>query len=265
MVPAAAEELDRDLEDLGQLARHARLAHRSAEPAAGVAASPWPGAGYASFGGGDWSGYVTERARSSTSCASSASAASRSSPAIAIRSGPAAPRRRCRRAPFEPVGVEFITGSISAPGLPEGLEHNMPKDHPLRSLFVHQPAPDAPYQRTVNMLLLHGVRSCLEFVKTGDYERALKLSNREMSPHLQFLDLGGHGYAAVSAMKTRSKWSSCASRARSSAARHPTAARSRIESCIERSCGKAARRRSWSECCSKASCRCRSEVGRALA
>jgi alkaline phosphatase D len=49
------------------------------------------------------------------------------------------------------------------------------------------------------MLLLHGVRSCLEYVKTGDYERALKLSNREMSPHLQFLDLGGHGYAAVSA------------------------------------------------------------------
>jgi alkaline phosphatase D len=53
----------------------------------------------------------------------------------------------------------------------------------------------------VNMLLLHGVRSCLEYVKTGDYERAVQLSNREMSPHLQFLDLGGHGYAAVSAME----------------------------------------------------------------
>jgi alkaline phosphatase D len=77
----------------------------------------------------------------------------------------------------------------------------MPKDHPLRSLFVHQAAPDAPYQRMVNMLLLHGVRSCLEYVKTGDYERAVQLSNREMSPHLQFLDLGGHGYAAVSAME----------------------------------------------------------------
>ncbi len=49
------------------------------------------------------------------------------------------------------------------------------------------------------MLLLHGVRSCLEFAKTGDHARAVKLSNREMSPHLQFLDLGGHGYAAVSA------------------------------------------------------------------
>jgi alkaline phosphatase D len=100
---------------------------------------------------------------------------------------------------FEPVAVEFIAGSISAPGLPEGLEHNMPKDHPLRSLFLHQTTPDSPYQRMVNMLLLHGVRSCLEFAKNGDYERAVKLSNREMSPHLQFLDLGGHGYAAVSA------------------------------------------------------------------
>jgi len=165
----------------------------------GVAASPWPGAGYASFGGGDWSGYVTERAeifdfvRQQRIGGFAIVCGDRHS-FWAGRAAKALPPR-----PFEPVGVEFITGSISAPALPEGLEHNMPKDHPLRSLFVHQTAPDAPYQRTVNMLLLHGVRSCLEFAKTGDYQRALKLSNRELSPHLQFLDLGGHGYAAVSA------------------------------------------------------------------
>jgi alkaline phosphatase D len=165
----------------------------------GIAASPWPGAGYASFGGGDWSGYVTERAeifdfvRQQRIGGFAIVAGDRHS-FWAGRAAKTLPPR-----PFEPVGVEFITGSVSAPGLPEGLEHNLPKDHPLRSLFVHQAAPDAPFQRTVNMLLLHGVRSCLEFAKTGDYERALKLSNREMSPHLQFLDLGGHGYGAVSA------------------------------------------------------------------
>jgi alkaline phosphatase D len=165
----------------------------------GVAASPWPGAGYASFGGGDWSGYVTERAeifdfvREHRIGGFAIVCGDRHS-FWAGRAAKALPPRS-----FEPVGVEFITGSISAPGLPEALEHNLPKDHPLRPLFVHQATADGPYQRTVNMLLLHGVRSCLEFAKTGDYERALKLSNREMSPHLQFLDLGGHGYAAVSA------------------------------------------------------------------
>ena len=37
------------------------------------------------------------------------------------------------------------------------------------------------------------------YLKSGDLERARALSNREMSPHLSFLDLGGHGYAMVSA------------------------------------------------------------------
>lgn len=129
----------------------------------GVAKSAWPGAGYASFGGGDWSGYVTERAeifdfvRQQRIGGFAIVCGDRHS-FWAGRAAKALPPR-----PFEPVGVEFITGSISAPGLPEGLEHNMPKDHPLRSLFVHQAAPDAPYQRMVNMLLLHGVRSCLEY------------------------------------------------------------------------------------------------------
>jgi alkaline phosphatase D len=167
---------------------------------AGVAKSAWPGAGYASLGASDWSGYVTERAeifdfvREQRIGGFAIVCGDRHS-FWAGRAAKALPPRK-----FEPVGVEFITGSVSAPNLPESLEYNMPKDHPLRSLFLHQTAPDAPYQRMVNMLLLHGVRSCLEYVKTGDFERAVKLSNREMSPHLQFLDLGGHGYATVSAM-----------------------------------------------------------------
>jgi alkaline phosphatase D len=166
---------------------------------AGVAASAWPGAGYASLGGGDWTGYLTERAeifdfvRQQRIGGFAIVCGDRHS-FWAGRAAKALPPR-----PFEPVGVEFVTGSVSAPAFPEGLEHNMAKDHPLRPLFIHQPTPGAPYQRMVNMLLLHGVRSCLEFAKSGDYERALKLSNREMSPHLQFLDLGGHGYALVSA------------------------------------------------------------------
>jgi alkaline phosphatase D len=47
------------------------------------------------------------------------------------------------------------------------------------------------------MLLRHGVRACLEYAKGRDLERARSLSNPDLSPHLEFVDLGGHGYAKV--------------------------------------------------------------------
>jgi alkaline phosphatase D len=62
---------------------------------------------------------------------------------------------------------------------------------------VHAAAPGAPVQSTLNLLLMHGVRSCLEYVRTGDLARALALSNPDLAPHLAFLDLGGHGYSVV--------------------------------------------------------------------
>src|SRR4029453_19051621 len=49
----------------------------------------------------------------------------------------------------------------------------------------------------VNLLLRHGVRSCLEFQKTGDRKRAVAASNPSLSPHLWFVDLSAHGYATV--------------------------------------------------------------------
>ena len=161
--------------------------------------TPWPGAGYASLGGGDWSGYLTERAeifdfvRDNRIAGFAIVSGDRHSFWAGLAAKALPPRK------FEPVGVSFITGSISAPGLPESAEHNLSREHPLRSLYVHQTAPDAPVQRTMNMLLMHGVRSCLEFAKSGNYNKALAVSNPEVAPHLSFLDLGGHGYAAVSA------------------------------------------------------------------
>ena len=47
------------------------------------------------------------------------------------------------------------------------------------------------------MLLKHGVRSCLEYAKSFDLERARALSNPRLAPHLEFVDTGGHGYAKV--------------------------------------------------------------------
>jgi alkaline phosphatase D len=97
--------------------------------------------------------------------------------------------------PFEPVAVEFITGSISALGLSEALE-GMRRDHPLRALYVHD-GPNGPDGHAVNMTMRHGVRSALELARTGDEEAARRLSNPEVAPHIHFADNGGHGYATV--------------------------------------------------------------------
>jgi alkaline phosphatase D len=101
--------------------------------------------------------------------------------------------------PFVPVGIAFVTGSISAPGVVEALEHGLPKDHPLRSLYVGQGPNDHAPQPTLNLLIRHGVRSCLEYEHSGDIAKARALSNPDLSPHVSFVDMGGHGYSVVHA------------------------------------------------------------------
>jgi alkaline phosphatase D len=96
---------------------------------------------------------------------------------------------------FEPIGVSFVGASLSSPGAMEAYEHRFPKDHPLRALFLADRASGPEW--TFNMLLRHGVRSCLEYAKSGDRAKARSLSNPSLAPHLEFLDLGGHGYARV--------------------------------------------------------------------
>ena len=65
--------------------------------------------------------------RSTTSSATTGSPASPPSPAIATASGPALAAKALPPAAFEPVGVAFVTGSISAPGLVEAFEHRFPE------------------------------------------------------------------------------------------------------------------------------------------
>jgi alkaline phosphatase D len=158
---------------------------------------PWPGAGYAGFGGGDHSGAYVERAeiydfvRDQKITGFATVAGDRHS----FWAGYAA--KALPPAKFEPVGIAFITGSISAPGMVEAIEHKFPKDHPLRPLFLGQAAGDTKPQPTVNMLLKHGVKSCLEYSKTGDIAAARAASNPGNAPHLNFVDMGGHGYSVV--------------------------------------------------------------------
>src|SRR3954464_8192457 len=98
---------------------------------------------------------------------------------------------------FEPVGLAFVGASLSSPGAMEASEHNFPKDQPLRPLFLADRPDGAKPEWTFNMLLRHGVRSCLEYAKSRDLARAHALYNPSLAPHLEFVDLGGHGYAKV--------------------------------------------------------------------
>ena len=94
--------------------------------------------------------------------------------------------------------MAFITGSISAPGIVEAITHGLPKDLPLRALYLRD-MPGAAPEPTINMLMRHGVRSALEYASSGDITKARALSNPDLAPHLSFVDLCGHGYAVVRA------------------------------------------------------------------
>jgi alkaline phosphatase D len=157
---------------------------------------PWT-AGYAAFGGGDHSAAYVERSeiydavreRGITGFATVAGDRHSFWAGLAAKSLPPQP--------FEPVGIAFITGSVSAPGIVEAKEHRVRKDDPLRALFlVDGPEGEKPHA-SINLLLRHGVRSCLEFEKSRDKKRARAASNPSLSPHLSFVDMGGHGYSTV--------------------------------------------------------------------
>lgn len=159
------------------------------------AGKPWPGAGYACFGGGgDWGTAYAERAEIYDAVrAAGVPFVTVSGDRHSFWAGLAA--KALPPAAFEPVGAAFITGSVSAAGLVEAFEHRFPKDHPLRPLYLADleggPRP------AVNLLMHHGVRSCLEYRASGDAERARRASNPDLAPHVAFLDMGGHGYATL--------------------------------------------------------------------
>jgi alkaline phosphatase D len=158
----------------------------------------WPWYGYAGFVMGDWSTAYIERAeiydfvrqRKITGFATVAGDRHSFWAGLATKYLP--PQG------FNPVGIAFVTGSISAPGIVEAMEHVLPKDHPLRPLYLVTDANQKP-QPTINMLLRHGVKSCLEYANNRDINKARALSNPDLSPHVSFVDMGGHGYSVVCA------------------------------------------------------------------
>ena len=156
----------------------------------------WPGSGYAGFGGGDFSAAFHERAEvyDAVRDAGVTGFVTVSGDRHSFWAGYAA--KALPPAKFEPVGLAFITGSLSSPGMVEALEHNFPKDHPMRPLYLADRSGAKP-EPTVNLMLHRGVKSAIEYAQSGDIQGARALTNHDVSPHLEFIDMGGHGYATV--------------------------------------------------------------------
>ena len=169
---------------------------------AGLTPTPWPG-GFANFGGDDVCGAYQERAKiydfvrdhGITGFASVCGDRHSFWAGLAAKALP--PEK------FEPIGLAFVVGSINTPGPLEGYENSkkLPST-PLGPLFLARGPEDKKLQPTINMLLMHGVKSCLEYAKTGSIEKARALSNPDLAPHLSFVDTGGHGYSLVKATKS---------------------------------------------------------------
>ena len=165
---------------------------------AGLTKEPWPkNATFASLGGGDYGTAYVERAeiydlvRDAKITGFAIVSGDRHSFWAGYAAADLPPGK------FEPVGLSFVGGSLTSPGIMEAYEHKLPKDAPLRPLFLADRGAGAAPDWTYNMLLKHGVRACLEYARSFDLKRARSLSNPDLAPHLEFVDLGGHGYAKV--------------------------------------------------------------------
>ncbi|MCW3848530.1 alkaline phosphatase D family protein [Sphingomonas sp. LB-2] len=156
----------------------------------------WMGKDYGNFGNGDFSNAYAERAEIYNLIRD------RKIPGFVTVSGdrhsfwagyaaPALPP-----AEFKPVGLSFITGSISAPGMGEAVEFY--KEFPLRPLFVRKVEGAEP-EHTCNLTIKRGVRAALEYAASGDIEKARALTNPGVAPHVEFVDMAGHGYSVVTA------------------------------------------------------------------
>jgi alkaline phosphatase D len=159
--------------------------------------TPWPGAGYATCANRDHSTAYVERAEIYTHVRNHdiTGFVTVCGDRHSFWAGLAAPALPPQ--PFEPVGVTFIAGSLSAPGMIQMQEASLSASHPLRAFYLAERSADSQPQPILNLLFRHGVQSSLEYQRTGDIVRARSLSNPQLAPHLSFLDLDGHGYATV--------------------------------------------------------------------
>ena len=130
-------------------------------------------------------------ARSTISSAMRRSPASRSSRATGTASGPAMRRRIFRRGKFEPVGLSFVGGSLVSPGAMEALRAQVHEGQSAPAAVPRRPARrgeaglDVQHAAEARRPLVP--RICEE---RSTSNRARALSNPDLAPHLEFVDLG---------------------------------------------------------------------------
>ena len=166
-------------------------------------APAWPGMGYAGFPRTDYSTAYAERAEvfDFVSRISLTGFVTLSGDRHSFWAGYSA--KALPPAAFRPVGLNFVTGSISSPGMVEALEHILARHHPLRTLYlIDRPGRSEP-EPSVNLLLKHGVQTCLDYARDGDLAKAIEASDPDNAPHVEFVDMAGHGYGVVNASAIR--------------------------------------------------------------
>ncbi len=149
---------------------------------AGLTKQPWPAGSFANLGGGDHGSAWVERGEiyDLVRDAKITGFAIVSGDRHSFWAGYAA--AQLPPATFEPVGLSFVGASLSSPGAMEAYEHRLPKDMPLRPLYLADRPDGAKPDWTFNMLLRHGVRSCLEYAKSFDLGKARALSQPGARP-----------------------------------------------------------------------------------
>ncbi|MDB5678875.1 alkaline phosphatase D family protein [Sphingomonas bacterium] len=163
---------------------------------AGFFKQPWMGKDFGNFANGDFSNAFAERAEiyDLVRDRKVSGFVTVSGDRHSFWAGYAAPR--LPPAGFNPVGLSFITGSISAPGMGEAVEYQKPSA--VTPLLVRKVAGAAP-EHTVNLTIKRGVRAALEYAASGDIAKARALTNPDVAPHVEFVDMAGHGYTVISA------------------------------------------------------------------
>ena len=83
----------------------------------------------------------------------------------------------------------------------ESLEHGF-KDLPLRAGCVARRA-DGRQETAIDLMLTQGVDTALDYAAIGDIDRARALSNPDLAPHVEIVDMAGHGCSVVTAGPAR--------------------------------------------------------------
>jgi alkaline phosphatase D len=159
----------------------------------------WPGAGYGIFAHDDWGGYRFERAqildhiRDQGITGFVSLAGDRHSFYAGWLAASLPPK------PFAPVGLEFVTGSISAPTLAEAFDHSMTPDKPWAAIYRQPSADGQAGLATINLTARRGVKASLAMQRGADPAAIAAAANPEVAPNLDLMDCGGHGYVVIAA------------------------------------------------------------------